>query len=124
MVTALVEEEAALGEVSSMAEPEPQRLDWRGRAGVYCVAYGPAARKCAVRLIASVRRYMPGLPVCLVSDTPLGAGEDAVDITLGTLDAPDLVPPTHHLWTGAALAMSAGLGAGLPRHAEEAPDAR
>lgn len=49
-------------------------------------------------------------------------GEDAVDTTLGTLDRPDAVTPTHHIWTGSALAMSAGLGASLPRHAEEAPD--
>ena len=50
------------------------------------------------------------------------AGEDAVDITLGTLDAPDRVRPTHHLWVGSKLRMSTGLGDGLPRHAEEAPD--
>lgn len=47
------------------------------------------------------------------------AREHEVDITLGTLDAPDAVTPTHHIWTTSALAMSDGLGAGLPRHAGE-----
>jgi hypothetical protein len=36
------------------------------------------------------------------------------------LDAPDTISPTHHIWTASALAMSEGLGAGLPRHAAEA----
>ena len=49
------------------------------------------------------------------------SSEDAVDVTLGTLDAPDRIRPTHHLWAASALAMSAGLGSGLPRHQEEAP---
>ncbi len=47
------------------------------------------------------------------------AREAEVDVTLGTLDTPDALPPTHHLWTRSALAMSAGLGAGLPRHTAE-----
>jgi len=49
-------------------------------------------------------------------------GEDAVDVTLGTLDEPDLAPPTFHIWTDTALAMSTGLGAGLPRYAAERPE--
>lgn len=49
------------------------------------------------------------------------ACEDAVDITIGTLDAPDRLAPTHHIWTTTALAMSDGLGAGLPRHDAEPP---
>ena len=50
--------------------------DWRSKAGVYVVAYGDPARGCAERLLRSIRKYMPGLPVALVSDTPLGQGED------------------------------------------------
>ncbi len=49
------------------------------------------------------------------------AGERDVDVTLGTLDTPDAVPPSHHIWTGSALKMSDGLGAGLTRHDEEVP---
>ncbi len=47
-----------------------------GTAGIYTVAYGEPARQCVRRLIASARQYAPGLPLCLVSDEPLGAGED------------------------------------------------
>jgi len=48
------------------------RRDWRGRAGVYMVAYGAPSRRCAERAIESIHRHMPGLPVALASDTPLG----------------------------------------------------
>jgi hypothetical protein len=46
--------------------------DWRGCAGVYVVAYGDPARHCAEKCIASWHRHMPGVPVCLASDAPLG----------------------------------------------------
>ncbi len=49
------------------------------------------------------------------------ADEAAVDVTLGTLDAPDSLPPTHHIWTAGALAMSQGLGHELPRYEAEKP---
>jgi hypothetical protein len=57
--------------VSNMPESMPLP-DWRGHAGVYMVAYGDPSRRCALRCIESLRRHMPGLPVCLVSDRPLG----------------------------------------------------
>lgn len=53
------------------AAPSP----WQGRAGIYVVAFRGPARECAERLIRSIRQHMPGVPVCLVSDKPLG-GED------------------------------------------------
>lgn len=66
---------------------QPPAKPWHGKAGVYYVAYGPPARECAVRAIASLKAHMPGLPVALVSDTPLGAGEDVFiqheDIDIG-----------------------------------------
>jgi len=46
--------------------------DWRGRAGVYMVAYRKQARECARVAIESIHRHMPGLPVALASDSPLG----------------------------------------------------
>lgn len=49
----------------------PRRSD----AGIYVVAHGKNARLCAQRLLDSIRRYSPALPVALVSDAPLG-GED------------------------------------------------
>jgi glycosyltransferase involved in cell wall biosynthesis len=45
---------------------------WQGSAGVYMVAFGAPSRKCAERAIDSVHRFMPGLPVALVSNEPLG----------------------------------------------------
>ncbi len=44
------------------------------------------------------------------------ASETAIDITIGTLDAPDAVSPTHHIWVASALDMSEGLGEDLPRY--------
>ena len=40
------------------------------RCGVYIVAFGEPARKCATRCIASIRQHMPMLPVAVASDTP------------------------------------------------------
>lgn len=47
------------------------------------------------------------------------AREADVDVTIGTLDDPDQLVPTHHIWTEGALALTDSLGAGLPRHAGE-----
>jgi hypothetical protein len=58
---------------------DDQAPDWQGRSGVYMVAYGDPSRRCALRLIESVRRHMPGLPVCLVSDRPLGPEDHFVE---------------------------------------------
>jgi hypothetical protein len=49
---------------------------WQGHSGVYVVAFGEPSRKCAERCIKSVKVQMPGLPVALVAETPLNAGED------------------------------------------------
>lgn len=53
--------------------------DWRGKCGFYVVAYGDPARGCAERLLRSIRRHMPGVPVALVSDKPLGLGEAFIE---------------------------------------------
>ena len=54
----------------------PELPDWKGRAGVYYVAFGPPSREVAREAIKSFKKFMPNVPVCLVSDRPLGAGED------------------------------------------------
>lgn len=46
--------------------------DRHGQRGVYYVAYGVPARKCAMGAIASFKKYLPDIPVALVSDSPLG----------------------------------------------------
>lgn len=51
---------------------DEQLPDWRGRSGMYAVAYGAPARECAERLLTSWQKHMPETPTALVSDTPLG----------------------------------------------------
>lgn len=68
--------------------------------GVYVVAFGDPARNCARRCLASIRQYLPGVPVMFCSDKPLG-GEDhfvaRADSDIGgrmaKLQAYELTPP-------------------------------
>ncbi len=46
--------------------------DRHGSRGVYFVAYGDPARKCATGAIGSFKQYLPEIPVAVVSDRPLG----------------------------------------------------
>jgi hypothetical protein len=71
--------------VGAVPEVEEELPAWRGNAGVYLVAFGRPSRKCAARLIGSLRRHMPGLPICLCSDRRLGTEDvfvqrDDVDV--------------------------------------------
>lgn len=43
-----------------------------GGEGVIYVAYGKPSRECAVKAITSFKAHMPGIPVALLSDSPLG----------------------------------------------------
>jgi len=45
---------------------------WKESSGVYIVAFGEPARKCANLCIDSIHKHMPGLPVCLAAAEPLG----------------------------------------------------
>ena len=40
--------------------------------GIYVVAFGGPARKCASRLLESIKEHMPDIPVCLCGAEPLG----------------------------------------------------
>jgi hypothetical protein len=55
---------------------EEKLPQWQGNSGIYCVAFGPPSRACAQRLITSCKKFMPGVPIALVSNEPLKAGED------------------------------------------------
>lgn len=48
---------------------------WQGNSGIYLVAFGKPSRDCAVQCIRSIRKYMKDIPIALVSDEPLNAGE-------------------------------------------------
>lgn len=39
--------------------------------GIYTIAYGKEARECFKRLLESVHKYLPDIPVCVVSDKPI-----------------------------------------------------
>jgi len=47
-----------------------------GTSGIYIVAFGEPARKCANRCIRACKRFMPTIPVALCAVTPLNVGED------------------------------------------------
>lgn len=49
--------------------------EWPTNSGVYVVAFGEPSRKCARRCIDSIKGQMPGLPIALVAEKPIG-GED------------------------------------------------
>ena len=60
--------------------------DWRGKAGMYCVAFGEPSRRCAVTCIESFKRHMPGVPVAFAGVKPLGAEDMFIqreDIDIG-----------------------------------------
>jgi len=40
--------------------------------GIYCVAFGDPARTCALRLLNSIKKYMPEIPVCLCAAKKIG----------------------------------------------------
>ena len=46
--------------------------DWRGRCGIYMVAFGGPSRKCARKAITSLKEQMPDIPVALCSVSRLG----------------------------------------------------
>ncbi len=72
--------EAHFGAMPSVPSGLP---DWRGRAGVYVVAFGEPARQCAARLVKSVHKFMPDLPIAVAGDRAVGDADVVVD-------APDL----------------------------------
>jgi hypothetical protein len=81
--------------------PQQPAIDWRGRAGIYVVAFGDPAREQARLCVGSARAQMPDVPVALCSDKPLNAGEthfiQQPDADIGgriaKLKAYDLTPP-------------------------------
>lgn len=59
-----------------MTSPAGRAGNGEGAArGIYCVAFGDPARVCAGRMIASVKKHLPDVPVMLCAAAPIG-GED------------------------------------------------
>jgi hypothetical protein len=40
--------------------------------GIYCVAFGDPARRCAKRMMESAKRHMPDVPIALCAATKIG----------------------------------------------------
>lgn len=51
----------------------------KSEVGIYTVAYGAPSRKCASKLIDSIRKYMPNIPVAVCSDQKLGTEDFFVE---------------------------------------------
>ena len=64
-----IEELETTVELPQQYGDSPEALE--SKRGIYVVAYGEPARKCSVRLIESIRKYLPGIPVAVASDRPV-----------------------------------------------------
>lgn len=40
--------------------------------GIYCVAFGNPARKCAQNMMRTAKKHMPNIPICLCGDKKIG----------------------------------------------------
>jgi hypothetical protein len=55
--------------------------DRHGKRGMYCVAYGDPARKCAKHMMLSFREFMPaGIEIALASTKPIGVEDHFVQV--------------------------------------------
>ena len=54
--------------------PDPDA--WKKKRGIYIVAFGEPARKCANRCIRASKRLMPEISIALCAVSPLNVGED------------------------------------------------
>jgi len=59
--------------------PGPVERNTGSTRGIFCVAFGEPARACAQVLIASIRKHMPDIPVCLCGAKPLGTEDVFVE---------------------------------------------
>jgi hypothetical protein len=50
----------------------PRKAGTGSTRGIYCVAFGEPSRKCARRLIDSIHKFMPDIPIALCAAEPLG----------------------------------------------------
>ena len=54
---------------------KPRKRGTGSKRGIYMVAFGGPSRKSGKRLLASIRKYLPDIPVCVCGATKMG-GED------------------------------------------------
>lgn len=51
---------------------KPRQQNTGSSRGIYVVAFGNPARTCALRLLNSIKKYMPEIPVCLCAAKKIG----------------------------------------------------
>lgn len=66
-----VDDDAPPVEIEEVYEPL-KNYDTGSTRGIYVVAFGLPARKCAVRLMSSIKKYMPEIPIALCADRKIG----------------------------------------------------
>jgi len=52
--------------------PEPIMQETGSKRGIYCVAFGDPARRCALRMMESAKTFMPDVPICLCAKRGIG----------------------------------------------------
>ncbi len=62
-------------EVATVQTVAPVDRGTGSKRGIYCVAFGEPSRWCAARLLKSIQKHMPDVPVALCAAKPLGLGE-------------------------------------------------
>lgn len=67
---AVAETEAA--PLPEIEEIEPAPAGTGKKRGIYVVAFGDPSRKCALRLMQSIKKHMPDIPVCLCAAKKIG----------------------------------------------------
>jgi len=63
-------DEAPIEVVDDTPEPEDQHTE--SQRGIYVVAFGDPARKCALRLMTSAKKHMPEIPIALCAAKKIG----------------------------------------------------
>jgi len=51
---------------------KPKERGTGSKRGIYCVAFGDPARRCARRMMETAKRHMPDIPIALCSDREIG----------------------------------------------------
>ena len=71
----IAEATAEVVDVPKVEHASPVDRGTRQTRGIYIVAFGEPSRWCAKRLIKSIKKYMPEIPVALCAAKPLRLGE-------------------------------------------------
>ncbi len=66
------ESAATVAAVPEVTIREPVKRGTKSKRGIYIVAFGEPSRACAVRLMKSIRKHMPDIPIALCAAKPLG----------------------------------------------------